>query len=551
MKLLGDEEKNTTCSLPHQEKDQILQAARREAKEPSREAWGVNEEMENIAVFCLDVLRRECDRSAMEALLYILRGFSQESSDVILATMHGAGARLCEKDVFRVLMRCLSSFLAESRTNAGDVEARGLFLVRLMEFVHAYLVLQDDAASILLTPLPPSTRADYEIPTSCTFAEPEKNGHGVVAEENKGNTAAAPSTKTTSALSLLLSVHTDMECEWGITEPKRMADLTRVLLFCLQTTLTSGDGTMRLAEGPLGDDAVPFDEFLKLLEQAEKLREAYPGDRPLAIDEAISIIEARIAHYFQTHYIHDISKLVHATTKLDAHEAYIAFRAMQEGGRVPIRTRDSTPFEQHVWPILEEHGFLLLLKKLLLSTQNPNAICYELADTVTAVLWTILSAASETVVFDGVVKRFVESNGHLVALKLLNQNHMVASDSLPPAQEVSPCRTDAELTARVAHRLMEILYVVCKDSADDIRGILLFYKAPFILKRLYRGGNLSVRNSVTRLFRLMFPYLSRRWRSRNLDFITEIYLSEKMPLIFDEGPRAECGEDELPGKKTR
>lgn len=84
-----------------------------------------------------------------------------------------------------------------------------------------------------------------------------------------------------------------------------------------------------------------------------------------------------------------------------------------------------------------------------------------------------------------------ESNGALVVLKYLNQD-MSAEQAIPP---VLPCLQAAVAAGKRLPlsacfwqacgtlRLVEVLYLVCRDCPERVRKYLIHYRAPFILKR--------------------------------------------------------------------
>merc|ERR1712151_354342 len=88
-------------------------------------------------------------------------------------------------------------------------------------------------------------------------------------------------------------------------------------------------------------------------------------------------------------------------------------------------------------------------------------------------------------------------------------------------------------TACATLRLVEALYLLCKDSPERVRKYLIHYKAPFILKRLHRIENQQVQSLVLKLLKKQVRYLPRKWKQANMKAISAIYSLVQMPPLED------------------
>ncbi|CAK9037925.1 unnamed protein product [Durusdinium trenchii] len=141
-----------------------------------------------------------------------------------------------------------------------------------------------------------------------------------------------------------------------------------------------------------------------------------------------------------------------------------------------------------------------------------------------------------------------ESNGALVVLKYLNQNPDVCSgqdtsgEPLPP---VLPCLQAASAAGRRLPlsscfwqacgtlRLVEVLYLVCRDCPERVRKYLIHYRAPFILKRLNRVESPHAQRLVLKLLKKQVRYLPRKWKQANMKAISAMYLQVTMSPLED------------------
>lgn len=155
--------------------------------------------------------------------------------------------------------------------------------------------------------------------------------------------------------------------------------------------------------------------------------------------------------------------------------------------------------------------------------------------------------------FSTLAQLITDANGALVVLKFLNQDLSAAMEprDVPP---VLPCVGKpgvwiASWPACATLRLVEVLYLLCKDSPERVRRYLIHYKAPFILKRLHRIENQQVQTLVLKLLKKQIRYLPRKWKQANMKAISAIYsvvpttpledwlLNEPLGEAHAEGPQ--------------
>lgn len=149
--------------------------------------------------------------------------------------------------------------------------------------------------------------------------------------------------------------------------------------------------------------------------------------------------------------------------------------------------------------------------------------------------------ASASEQFSALAQLITDSNGALVVLKFLNQDISAATETqdMPP---VLPClRTQPALagswvaswTTCATLRLVEALYLLCKDSPERVRKYLIHYKAPFILKRLHRIENQQVQGLVLKLLKKQIRYMPRKWKQANMKSISAIFSTVPMSPLED------------------
>lgn len=159
-----------------------------------------------------------------------------------------------------------------------------------------------------------------------------------------------------------------------------------------------------------------------------------------------------------------------------------------------------------------------------------------LAAAVGGVVLILLKQARQSVSeqFSSVAQLVADSNGALVVLKFLNQDLAVATET-PAAPPVLPCLEAVEPTwqAVATLRLVEVLYLLCKDSPERVRKFLIHYKAHFILKRLHRVENPQVQKLVFKLLKKQVRYLPRKWKHANMKAISAIYALVSMNPLDD------------------
>ncbi|CAE8640236.1 unnamed protein product [Polarella glacialis] len=169
-----------------------------------------------------------------------------------------------------------------------------------------------------------------------------------------------------------------------------------------------------------------------------------------------------------------------------------------------------------------------------------------MAAAVAGVVLVLLKQArkSSTEQFASVAQLIADSNGALVVLKFLNQD--LAAQESAPAQAVLPClrkESAGGSAAAVASpsfrqacstlRLVEVLYLLCKDCPERVRKYLIHYKAPFILKRLHRVESPQAQRLVLKLLKKQVRYLPRKWKQTNMKAISAMYSQVSMSPLED------------------
>eukprot|EP00435_Cladocopium_sp_Y103_P046441 s1868_g13.t1 len=140
-----------------------------------------------------------------------------------------------------------------------------------------------------------------------------------------------------------------------------------------------------------------------------------------------------------------------------------------------------------------------------------------------------------------------ESNGALVVLKYLNQD-MSTEQPIPP---VLPCLQTAVAAGKRLPlsacfwqacgtlRLVEVLYLVCRDCPERVRKYLIHYRAPFILKRLNRVESPRAQRLVLKLLKKQARHAraeccaAGKWRQANMKALSAIYLQVTMSPLED------------------
>jgi len=166
-----------------------------------------------------------------------------------------------------------------------------------------------------------------------------------------------------------------------------------------------------------------------------------------------------------------------------------------------------------------------------------------MAAAVSGVILILLKQARRSVAeqFSSLAQLVTDSNGALVVLKFLNQDLSSAMEprDTPP---VLPCLHGKSPPAGTwipswpacaTLRLVEVLYLLCKDSPERVRKYLIHYKAPFILKRLHRIENQQVQSLVLKLLKKQVRYLPRKWKQANMKAISAIYSLVPMSPLED------------------
>mmetsp|Transcript_65850 Transcript_65850/g.157370 ORF Transcript_65850/g.157370 Transcript_65850/m.157370 type:complete len:887 (-) Transcript_65850:25-2685(-) len=164
-----------------------------------------------------------------------------------------------------------------------------------------------------------------------------------------------------------------------------------------------------------------------------------------------------------------------------------------------------------------------------------------MASAVSGVILILLKRARKASVepFSSLAQLITDSNGALVVLKFLNQDLSAALET-PKVPPVLAClRTRASSTthpswlACATLRLVEVLYLLCKDSPERVRRYLVHYKAPLILKRLHKIESPQVQKLVLKLLKKQVRYLPRKWKQANMKSISAMYTLIRMSPLDD------------------
>eukprot|EP00931_Biecheleriopsis_adriatica_P048542 TRINITY_DN28049_c0_g1_i1.p1 TRINITY_DN28049_c0_g1~~TRINITY_DN28049_c0_g1_i1.p1 ORF type:complete len:793 (-),score=193.86 TRINITY_DN28049_c0_g1_i1:77-2455(-) len=172
------------------------------------------------------------------------------------------------------------------------------------------------------------------------------------------------------------------------------------------------------------------------------------------------------------------------------------------------------------------------------------------ASAVAGVVLLLLKSARHAAAeqFASVAQLVADCNGALVVLKFLNQDLASQETLLAPA--VLPCLREASVAgspeerstvpcspthwqACAMLRLVEVLYLLCKDCPERVRKYLIHYKAPFILKRLNLEESPQAQRLVLKLLRKQVRYLPRKWKQTNMKAISAIYTQVSMSPLED------------------
>eukprot|EP00929_Paragymnodinium_shiwhaense_P077227 TRINITY_DN39767_c0_g1_i1.p1 TRINITY_DN39767_c0_g1~~TRINITY_DN39767_c0_g1_i1.p1 ORF type:complete len:963 (-),score=110.14 TRINITY_DN39767_c0_g1_i1:1-2889(-) len=166
-----------------------------------------------------------------------------------------------------------------------------------------------------------------------------------------------------------------------------------------------------------------------------------------------------------------------------------------------------------------------------------------MAAAVSGLILMLLKQARKSVAeqFSCLAQLITDSNGALVVLKFLNQDLSSAMEPRDPTP-VMACLQGRRVScgawvpswpACATLRLVEVLYLLCKDSPERVRKYLIHYKAPFILKRLQRIENHQVQSLVLKLLKKQVRYLPRKWKQTNMKAISAIYSLVPMSPLED------------------
>ncbi|CAJ1337003.1 unnamed protein product [Effrenium voratum] len=183
-----------------------------------------------------------------------------------------------------------------------------------------------------------------------------------------------------------------------------------------------------------------------------------------------------------------------------------------------------------------------------------------LAASVAGVLLVLLKSAKRSAAeeFAFVAQLIADSNGALVVLKYLNQDTN-QEQAIPP---VLPCLRAGKLSTREGLmssywqacgtlRLVEVLYLVCRDCPERVRKYLINYRAHFILKRLNRVESPRAERLVLKLLKKQVRYLPRKWKQANMKVVSAIYLQVPMSPLEDWLLNEALGEQTMEGPPAK
>lgn len=167
-----------------------------------------------------------------------------------------------------------------------------------------------------------------------------------------------------------------------------------------------------------------------------------------------------------------------------------------------------------------------------------------MAAAVSGVILILLKLARKSIPeqFSSLAQLITDSNGALVVLKFLNQDLSSTMEPRDPHPVMACLQTKLQLASHscivswpvcATMRLVEVLYLLCKDSPERVRKYLIHYKAPFILKRLHKIENQQVQGLVLKLLKKQVRYLPRKWKQANMKSISAIYSLVPMPPLED------------------
>merc|ERR1712096_330139 len=139
-----------------------------------------------------------------------------------------------------------------------------------------------------------------------------------------------------------------------------------------------------------------------------------------------------------------------------------------------------------------------------------------------------------TAMFEALAQKFTALNGTLVALKFLNQRHPQKLELRLSGEDAPNSGTTSDdLEIKAVQRVLDILYLACKDSEQRIRAYLIGFKAPPIIKRFVSMEEPTIHHSATRLLRLLLPFLSLPWMQQNVAEVTDVYKAQMLAFISD------------------
>ncbi|CEM20246.1 unnamed protein product [Vitrella brassicaformis CCMP3155] len=97
------------------------------------------------------------------------------------------------------------------------------------------------------------------------------------------------------------------------------------------------------------------------------------------------------------------------------------------------------------------------------------------------------------------------------------------------------------------YRLLKVLYLLSKNCPERLRKYLVQYKAPFILKRLYKLDNPVYTNMVLKIMKKQVRYMPKKWKQTNMKTISHMYSAVPTAPLEDWLLTEQIGGEEYEG----
>ena len=82
--------------------------------------------------------------------------------------------------------------------------------------------------------------------------------------------------------------------------------------------------------------------------------------------------------------------------------------------------------------------------------------------------------------------------------------------------------------------MLKLLHCLCSKYPERIKGYLVQYKAPLIMKKLYnKFADEDIKLRALKIIKAQVKYMPRRWRETNMKIITAIYDKVKLSVQDD------------------